>query len=91
MLRDLSAIRGRVERLATGTPTACGQHEFSRISEWREEEPEPMWPAPGSHSRCQCGAELRYYHTVIEVWGLSEATAPRKNSGPDGSSFDQRH
>ena len=37
MLSDLSAIRGRVERLATGTLTACGgQHEFSHMSVWRE-------------------------------------------------------
>jgi hypothetical protein len=28
---------------------------------------------------------------VIKLWGLTEATAPRKNSGPDGSSFDQSH
>ena len=73
MLTDLSAIRGRVERLATGTLTACsGHHEFCHISEWREGEPEPMWPAPGSPSRCQCGAELRYHHTVIELWGLGD-------------------
>ena len=29
-------------------------------------------PAPGSPSRCQCGAELGYHHTVIELWGLSD-------------------
>ena len=70
MLTDLSAIRGRVERLATGTLTACGgQHEFSHMSVWREGESEPMWPAPGSPSRCQCGAALRYAHCVIELWG----------------------
>jgi len=73
MLRDLSAIRGRVERLATGTLTACnGQREFSHMSVWREGEPEPVWPEPGAPSRCQCEAELRYHHTVIELWGLSD-------------------
>ena len=78
MLRDQSAIRGRVERLATSILTACsGQHVFSHISVCREGEPEPVWPESGAPSRCQCGAELRYHHTVIELCGLSD----RKEQG----------
>ncbi len=66
MLRPLSVIRRRVERLATQARTGgCdGHHRRHRWVTVSGSEPVPAWPEREQGERCACGAELEYVTIV---------------------------
>ena len=63
MLRPLSVIRRRVDRLATQARTgSCdGHHRRHRWVTVSGSEPVPAWPEQEQGERCACGAELEYH------------------------------
>ena len=69
MLRPLSVIRRRVEKLATQARTErCGGHH--RRHRWvtvSGSDRVPAWPPQEHGGRCGCGAELEYFTIVDEI------------------------
>ena len=68
MLRPLSVVRRRVERLATQARTegCSGHHRRHRWVTVYGSEPIPPWPEREQGERCACGAELEYF-TIVDV------------------------
>ena len=60
MLRPLSVIRRRVDRLATQAASAgcLGDHQRYRT---------PPWPEADAGGRCVCGTALEYVQIVNEL------------------------
>jgi len=71
MLRRLSHVRRRVEKLATqvGTRRCDGDHRRQRCVTVFGDDPIPAWPERERAERCACGAALKYF-TVVDVLHL---------------------
>ena len=79
MLRPLSSVRRRVERLAKeAAPPVChGDHTRLMVSHLWGDEPPPAWPERERGDCCACGAELEYLHVVHHY-----ATGPEESANP---------
>ena len=80
---NLAAVQRSSDWQTRHQPRAA-DNEFDKLSVWKEAEPEPVWPEPGSPTRCQCGAELSYPHFVIELPDLKGDVAPAPVPTADG-------
>ena len=66
MLRRLSTVRRRVERLAKEAATAgcTGHHQRGRVVTVYGDDPMPPWPEAAAGARCVCGVPLTYRSVV---------------------------
>ena len=82
MLRPLSVIRRRVDRLATQARTgSCdGHHRRHRWVTVSGSEPVPAWPEQEQGERCACGAELEYF-TIVDILHMEPHPDRRPHGG----------